>query len=155
MRNCQLAQINIGRLVAPLNDPRVAGFVNQLVPINELAERSPGFVWRLQSDKGNATDLAYNDDPTMIVNMSVWESIEHLKQFTYQTQHLQVFRDRRKWFQKMDKPHYCLWWVPVGHLPTIAEGRERLEHYQRHGSTAESFWFNEPYPAPVEDLVPA
>ena len=144
-----LAQINIGRLVAPIDDPRIAGFVSQLAPINKLAEESPGFVWRLQSDSGNATDVAYNDDPTILVNMSVWESMEALKAYVYQSRHLGVFKDRAKWFQKMDLPHYCLWWVPVGHIPTVGEGRERMEHYQKHGSTTEAFWFSEPYPAPV------
>ena len=151
-----LAQINIGRLVAPIDDPRIAGFVSQLDPINALAESSPGFVWRLQSSSGNATDIAYNDDPTILVNMSVWESIEALRGFTYQSAHLGVFRDRARWFQKMDLPHYCLWWVREGHIPSVAEGRERLQHYQRHGSTQFSFWFSQPFPVPtVTELVPA
>lgn len=144
-----LAQINIGRLVAPIDDPRIAGFVSQLAPINKVAEESPGFVWRLQSDSGNATDVAYSNDPTILVNMSVWESLETLKSYVYRSRHVGVFEDRAKWFQKIDLPHYCLWWVPVGHIPSVAEGRERLEYYQKHGSTAEAFWFSEPYPAPV------
>ena len=150
-----LAQINVGRLVAPLDDPRIADFVAQLQIINQLADSSPGFIWRLQSDAGNATDLAYNDDPFMILNMSVWESLDTLEDFTYRSQHLKVFRDRKKWFEKMDLPHYCLWWVPAGHRPTIAEGRTRLELYQRHGSTPEAFWFSEWFPAPLSNLVPA
>ncbi len=150
-----LAQINIGRLVAPIDDPQIAGFVAQLDTINQLAESSPGFIWRMQSEQGNATDIPYNHDPFMISNMSVWESVASLQAFTYKSQHIQVFRDRRKWFQKMDLPHYCLWWVPQGHLPTLSEGKLRLEYYQRHGSTSEAFWFNEPFPAPVGDLVPA
>jgi len=146
----QLAQINIGRLVAPLDDPRIAGFVSQLAPINALADASPGFVWRLQSESGNATDLAYNDDPFVIVNMSVWESVEALQDFTYRSHHLSVFRDRRKWFEKMELPNYCLWWVPSGHRPTIAEGRERLEYYWKHGATPYAFWFSQLFPAPAE-----
>ncbi len=145
-----LAQINIGRLIAPLDDPRIAGFVAQLEPINRLADNSPGFIWRLQSEQGNATDVVYNDDPLMIVNMSVWESLEALKDFIYQSRHIHVFRDRAKWFEKMELPHYCLWWVPVSHRPTVAEGRVRLEHYQRHGSTPEAFWFNEWHPVGAE-----
>jgi hypothetical protein len=148
-----LAQINIGMLVAPIDDPRVADFVSQLDPVNKLAEQSPGFVWRLQSESGNATDVPYNDDPTMLVNMSVWESLETLKAYVYGSRHLGVFRDRQKWFQKLDLPHYCLWWVPVGHIPAVAEGRERMEHYQKHGSTPEAFWFSEFYPAPVDEAV--
>jgi hypothetical protein len=119
-----LAQINIGRLVAPVDDPQVAEFVAGLEPINALADRAPGFVWRLQSDSGNATDIAYNDDPFMIVNMSVWESIAALRNFTYRSDHVRFLRDRAKWFVKMDKPIYCLWWVPVGHHPSVREGRE-------------------------------
>lgn len=150
-----LAQINIARLVAPIDDPRIAGFVEQLDPINQLAEQSPGFVWRLKSDSGNATDIAFGDDPLVIVNMSVWISIEALRQFTYASSHLNVFRQRRDWFGKMDLPNYCLWWIPVSSVPTVAEGRERLEHYQRHGATPYSFWFSHPFPVPAADAVTA
>jgi hypothetical protein len=146
-----LAQINIGRFVAPIDDPRMAEFVAQLDPINELAERTPGFVWRLQSESGNATDIPYNDDPLMAVNMSVWESIEALQNYVYASRHMGLLRDRAKWFEKLDKPHYCLWWVPAGHLPTVAEGRERMEHYQIHGATPFSFWFSQHFPEPVDE----
>jgi hypothetical protein len=146
----QLAQINIARLVAPLDDPRIAAFVAELDPVNAVADRSPGFVWRLQSASGNATDLAYNDDPFIIVNMSVWESLDALRDFVYRGSHMEVFRQRREWFEKMELPHYCLWWVPRGHTPTIAEGRERLEHYRKHGSTPYSFWFSQAFPAAAE-----
>src|SRR5215831_5328476 len=122
MSRQSLAQINISRLLAPLDDPKIAGFVAALDPINALADRSPGFIWRLQSDSGNATDLAYNDDPFVIVNMSVWESLETLRAFTYESHHNKVFRNRGKWFEKPDKPTYCLWWIPAGHVPTIGEG---------------------------------
>jgi hypothetical protein len=155
MPSHQLAQINIARLLAPLDDPRIAEFVNQLDPINRLAEESAGFVWRLQSESGNATDIAYNDDPFVIVNMSVWESVEALKEFIYRSRHVEAFRDRLKWFEKMSAPNYCLRWVPAGHRPSVAEGRERLEHYQKHGSTPYSFWFKQEYPAPVEEFVSA
>jgi len=147
----QLAQINIGRFVAPIDDPRMADFVAQLDPINALAERSPGFVWRLQSESGNATDIPYNDDPLMAVNMSVWESIEALEDYVYASRHMGPLRDRAKWFEKLDKPYYCLWWVPAGHIPTVAEGRERLEHYQEHGATPFSFWFSQRFPEPVDE----
>jgi hypothetical protein len=146
-----LAQINIGRLIAPIDDPKIAEFVAQLDPINALADSAPGFVWRLQSASGNATDIVYNDDPFVHVNMSVWESIEALADYAYGTKHVEVLRDRAKWFEKMDKPHYCLWWIPAGHLPTVAEGREHLEHYQTHGPTPFSFWFSQRFPAPAEE----
>jgi hypothetical protein len=148
-----LAQINIGRLVAPIGDPRIAEFVAQLDPINALAEQTPGFVWRLKSDSGNATDIAYNEDPFVHVNMSVWESLESLSGFVYRSHHLQVMRDRAKWFEKMEKPYYCLWWIPAGHIPNVAEGRERLEHYQKHGATQYSFWFSQLYPQPEGDVI--
>jgi hypothetical protein len=136
-----LAQLNIGRLVATLDDPRIADFVAQLESINQLAESSPGFIWRLQSENGNATDLSYNNDPLIIANMSVWQSIETLRDFTYKSGHTAVLRDRKKWFQKMSSPHYCLWWIPEGHRPTLTEGRIKLEHFQQHGPTPESFQF--------------
>jgi len=148
-----LAQINVGRFVAPIDHPRMAGFVAQLDPINALADRSPGFIWRLQSESGNATDIPYNDDPLMAVNISVWENLEALRKFVYASEHIVPFRDRAQWFEKLDKPHYCLWWIPAGHIPTVAEGRERLEHYQQYGSTPYSFWFNQWFPAPAEELA--
>jgi len=153
--NFHLAQINIGRLVAPLDDPKIAGFVAQLDPINALADAAPGFVWRLQSASGNATELAYNDDPFAIVNMSVWTSVEALRNYVYTSRHIEVFRDRAKWFEKMDKPHYCLWWIPAGHIPGVSEGREHLERYQQHGPTPYSFWFSKLFPAPVQEVAHA
>src|SRR5882762_1126507 len=110
-----LAQINIGRLVAPIDDPKIADFVAQLDEINALAERSPGFVWRLKSDSGNATDIVYSDDPFVILNMSVWESVEALRDYAYGSKHVESLRRRAEWFEKMSKPHYCLWWIPEGH----------------------------------------
>jgi len=151
--NYHLAQINISRLIAPLDDPRIAEFVSQLGPINALADKALGFVWRLQSESGNATDIAYNEDPFVIVNMSVWESIETLREFAYKSSHREVFRNRAKWFEKAVKPGYCLWWIPSGHIPTVAEGRERLEHYQQHGATPHSFWFSQPFPQPTDQGV--
>lgn len=149
----QLAQINIGRLVAPVDDPKLAAFVAQLDEVNALAETAPGFVWRLQSEAGNDTDITYNDDPFVLVNMSVWESVESLQEFTYGSRHMEVFRDRAKWFEKMSKPSYCLWWIPSGYRPSVAEGRERLVHYQLHGATPYSFWFSQRFPAPTEEDV--
>jgi Domain of unknown function (DUF3291) len=151
--NYHLAQINIGRLVAPVDDPQIVEFVAGLEPVNALADRAPGFVWRLQSALGNATDIAYNDNPFMMVNMSVWESLETLRDFTYRSDHIRFLRDRARWFVKMDKPSYCLWWVPAGHRPTVAEGRERMERYQLHGATPYSFWFSKQFPQPADEGV--
>jgi hypothetical protein len=146
-----LAQINIGRVVAPVDDPRLAEFMAQLDAVNALADAATGFVWRLQSASGNATDVVYNDDPSVLVNMSVWESVEALRDYVYKSRHSEVMRERAKWFEKMEKPHYCLWWVPAGHIPTLAEARERLEHYQEHGPSPISFWFSERFDAPLEE----
>ena len=151
--NFHLAQINIGRILAPVDDPKIADFIAQLDEINAIADSAPGFVWRLQSSSGNATDVPYNDDPFVLVNMSVWESAEFLRDYVYASRHIDLLRDRAKWFEKMEKPHYCLWWVPAGHIPTVAEGRERLEHYQTHGPTPFSFWFGKQFPAPAPDVV--
>jgi hypothetical protein len=150
-----LAQINISRLIAPIDDPKIADFVSQLEPINALADRAPGFVWRLQSDSGNATDIAYCDDPFVIVNMSVWESVEALRDYAYGSKHIELFRDRARWFEKAEKPNYCLWWIPIGHRPTLVEGRDRLAHYQEQGATPYSFWFSQRFPMPVEMGVSA
>ena len=143
-----LAQINIARLLAAIGDPRIEDFVAQLDEINRLAEHSPGFVWRLKSDSSNATDVVYNGDPLVIVNIFVWESVEALRDYAYASKHIDVFRRRAEWFEKPAKAHYCLWWVPEGHTPTVAEARDRLEHYQTHGATPHSFWFSQRYPAP-------
>lgn len=152
--NYHLAQINIGRLLAAIDDPKIAEFVAQLDPINALADHFPGFVWRLQSASGNATDIIYSpEDTSILLNMSVWESLEALRNFAYKSEHARVLRDRAKWFEKMDKPIYCLWWVPAGHIPTVEEGRERLEHYQRYGATPYSFWFSQHFPQPADENV--
>ena len=145
-RSSQIAQINIGRMVAALNDPRLAGFVSQLDAINALADRSPGFVWRLQTEGGNATSLVVNaNDPLLIINMSVWENLETLHDYVYRSAHLQLVRDRKQWFQKMAGPYYALWWVPRGHIPTVEEGMQRLAHLEAHGATEHAFWFGSPF----------
>ncbi len=145
-----LAQINIARLIAPLDDPRIADFVAQLGPINALADGAAGFVWRLQSESGNATDIAWTDDPLAIVNMSVWESVEALRDYAYGSKHREVLREKARWFGKMEKATGCMWWVPIGHRPTVPKGRERLTHYQEHGATPYSFWFSQRFPMPAE-----
>jgi Domain of unknown function (DUF3291) len=147
------AQINIARLSAPIDDPQIAEFVAQLEPIKALVDQATGFVWRLKLESGNDTDIAYNDDPFVIVNMSVWESIEMLRNYAYKSDHAKVFRDRAKWFEKMDKPSRCLWWIPVGHITSVAEGRERQEPYQKHGAMAYSFWFSQHFPQPTGEGV--
>src|SRR5947209_3239430 len=112
-----LAQVNIGRLLAPLDDPSIAGFVEQLDPINALADAAPGFVWRLQSEEGDATSIRPFDDDTILVNMSVWESIESLTAFAYTGEHRPIMQKRRQWFERFNGAYMCLWWIPAGHIP--------------------------------------
>lgn len=149
MSKFQLAQINIGRLIAPLDDPLIADFVAQIDDINALAERSPGFVWRLQTDEGNATDLRPFDDDRIIVNMSVWESIEHLKEYAYHSAHTEVLKRRREWFKKFDGAFLALWWVEAGQFPTIEEARQRLDHLYKHGESEFAFSFKNLFPPPT------
>ncbi len=141
-----LAQINIARMIAPLDNPIMAGFVAQLDSINALADESAGFVWRLQTDDGNATDITAFDDPVILVNMSVWESIEALHTYTYKTAHSGVFRDRKKWFEMPKEAHMALWWIPAGHVPTVEEGQERLNLLRQNGPTPKAFTFKQNFP---------
>jgi hypothetical protein len=134
-----LAELNVGRLRYPADDPRVADFMNNLDLVNALAERSQGFVWRLKDDSGNATNIRPYDDPQMAVNLSVWENVEALERFVWQTVHKRFYGRRSEWFDKMEKPHFVMWWVPAGHLPTVAEAKERLEHLTAHGPSDHAF----------------
>lgn len=144
-----LAQLNIGRMVAPTSAPEVAEFMAALDPINALADAAPGFVWRLQTPAGNATDIHEFDDPLLLLNLSVWASMESLRAFTYTTAHTAVLRRRREWFEKLGDAHLVLWWVPVGHIPTTGEAIERLELLRRDGPTPAAFTFRVPF-APEE-----
>jgi hypothetical protein len=145
-----LAQINIGRLRAPVTDPMIAGFVARLDDINALADGAPGFVWRLQTDEGNATAIRAFEDPLLALNMSVWETPQALRDFVYSTDHVNVMRQRRAWFERFDGFYMVLWWVPKGHVPTIDEAKARLEHLNRHGESAQAFTFAKIFPAPDE-----
>lgn len=141
MTQYHLAQINIARLKAPLDDPLMQDFVAGLEPINALADAAPGFVWRLQDGSGDATSLRPYPDDYLIVNMSVWNSVESLRQFTYKTAHVAYVRQRKLWFEKLDQPIYALWWLPAGQIPTVAEGKTRLEHLLQHGDSPTAFTF--------------
>ena len=144
-----LAQANIGRFRAPIDDPIMEGFRTQLDPINALADQSPGFVWRLQTEDGNATAIRpYPDDNLMAINMSVWESLETLQQFVYKSRHVDSLRARKQWFEPMEAPILVLWWIPAGHIPSVAEARERLAHLKEHGPTPDAFTFRAALPAP-------
>src|SRR5215469_735939 len=154
-----IAQINVATALYPLDEPRIADFMALLDEVNALAERSPGFAWRLKSESGNATDIKFTDDPKFIVNMSVWESVEGLFEFVYKTSHRLVMTRRREWFERPQRSYHVLWWVPAGRFPTVAEGLARLDHLDAHGPTAHAFTFKEKFPPPgiagaTEDLRP-
>src|SRR3954468_17010888 len=121
-------------MLAPVTAPEIADFMAALDPINALADAAPGFVWRLQTEEGNATDIHAFDDELMLLNMSVWESIETLRAFTYTTAHTDVLRRRREWFERLEVAHLVLWWVPAGHVPTTAEAIDRLQAAPRGGA---------------------
>lgn len=143
-----LAQINVAHIRGTAEDPKMAGFFDNLDRINQLAEESPGFVWRLQSDQGNATDIILTDDPTFLVNMSVWESVELLKAYTYQSEHLEFVKRRKEWFHLYEGPYYVLWWVPAGEIPAPEEGLRRLDILRENGPSQEAFNFTTTFPPP-------
>lgn len=144
-----LAQINIARMLAPLDDPLMADFVAQLEAINAVADQSPGFIWRLQTEGGDATAINAFADDRILINMSVWASLEVLQHYTYRSQHAGVFRDRKRWFEPLGAPHLALWWVPAGHIPSPEEGKERLALLCEHGPTPAAFTFKQSFPAPT------
>jgi hypothetical protein len=150
-----LAQVNIGRVKAPLDSPQLASFVEQLAPINALADAAPGFVWRLQTEGGDATSFRVLDDEWMMVNMSVWTGIEALGDFVYRSPHTPVMRQRRQWFEALDEAYAALWWVPAGHIPTVADAEKRILHLRAHGPTPFAFTFREPFAAPGDDAAVA
>jgi hypothetical protein len=136
-----IAQVNIGRIRAELDDPVMAGFVNRLDEINALADASPGFIWRLQTDTGNATYFRPFGDDRTLLNMSVWKDIESLHHYVYKTAHRELLRHRHEWFEKFDRGYMVLWWVPEGHIPGIDEAKRRLAHLDSHGPTQFAFTF--------------
>ena len=150
MTSWHLAQFNIARMVAPLESEQLAGFVAGLEPLNALADRSPGFVWRLQTDEGTATSIRpYEDDDLMIINMSVWESIEALSAFTYNSDHRNALRQRRQWFERLSELYLVLWWILAGTLPSVDEGKAKLELLRTHGPTVDAFTVRSPFAPPA------
>ena len=147
----QLAQINIARMRAPLTDPMMAAFVANLKPINALADTSPGFVWRFQTEQGDATAERPYEDDRIIINFSVWEDLDALREFVYRSPHTGIMKRRGEWFEHLADAYVALWWVPAAHRPTVAEAIARIEHLKQHGPTPEAFTFREFYPAPEGD----
>jgi hypothetical protein len=142
-----LAQFNMAQLLAPLDSPLLAEFVGALARINELADDHPGFVWRLQGDGGDATSLRpFGED--VIVNMSLWESVEALFDFVYRSGHAPVMAKRRQWFAKPNEAYTVLWWVKAGHIPTVEDARARLDILKRKGPSPAAFTFRTRFPPP-------
>ena len=141
-----IAQLNIGRPLHALDDPRMAGFMQNLDWVNALAERSAGFVWRLKDESNNATALRPFDDPDMLVNMSVWESVEDLERFVWATVHKQFYNRKAEWFEAASKPHFVMWPIEEGHIPSLDEAMARLEHLTAHGDCDYAFgWAHLPH----------
>jgi GNAT superfamily N-acetyltransferase len=141
-----IAQLNIATLLAPIDDPSIADFTDNLERINALGDGSPGFVWRLQTDDGNATALRPYPDPMVIVNMTVWTSVAALKEFAYRTEHADFLARRREWFVA-GSTGVVLWWIRAGDIPTVDDAKRRLDFLQRHGPSPYAFRFARP-PAP-------
>jgi len=148
-----LAQANIAHMRAPLEDPIMEGFRLQLDRINAVADASSGFVWRLQTEAGDATGIRAYDDPRILFNMSVWESIEALHAYVYRSEHAGPLRDRRRWFEPLGAPILVLWWIPAGHIPTIDEARSRFDWLAARGPTADAFTFRQPFAPPGQPPV--
>jgi hypothetical protein len=141
----QLAQFNIGIIKAPMDSPTMSGFASNLDRINALAEATPGFVWRLQTEDGDATAIRAFDDPNMLLNLSVWQDLESLKQYVYSSAHTDLMRRRQEWFQRMNEAHLVLWWVPQGNRPSIPEAIDRLSMLRSLGPTESAFTFQHPF----------
>ncbi|MBY8861882.1 DUF3291 domain-containing protein [Nocardia sp. CA2R105] len=148
MSGHHLAQVNIALPLEPLTSARLSGFVAALDEINALADAAPGFVWRLQTEDGDATAIRLLDDDRLIVNMSVWSSMTSLTEFVYHSDHVRIMRQRRTWFETMSEAYQALWWVPAGHLPTVAEAEQRITHLRAHGPTEYAFTFRSSFPSP-------
>jgi heme-degrading monooxygenase HmoA len=154
MTGYHLAQVNIGLPLEPLDSERLRGFVEMLEPINAFADTAPGFVWRLQTEDGDATAIRAFDDERLIMNMSVWDSVESFAAFVYGPEHGAVMRQRRQWFVPM-QVYTAAWWIPAGTLPTPADAVTRLDVLRRLGSTPEAFTVKRPFPAPGQPVPPA
>jgi hypothetical protein len=147
MSGYHLAQLNIATLRTPLESPEMADFVNNLARINQLAEASAGYVWRLETEEGDATALRPFGEG-ILVNMSVWQDLGALRDFVFGSDHVQIMRRRREWFPRMAQAYVVFWWIPAGHRPSVEEARERLELLRAQGPTARAFTFRHPFPAP-------
>ncbi len=151
MKKFQLAQINVAKMKGvDINDPVMQEFVENLDRVNELAENSEGFVWRLKDDSNNATNLNPYNDEQIIINISVWEDVESLEYYVYKTFHTDFLKRRKEWFYKYGKAHTTMWWIPAGKFPTVQEAVDKLDYFQENGPTKEAFSFKSRFPTPSE-----
>ncbi|MFG1667542.1 DUF3291 domain-containing protein [Streptomyces sp. Y7] len=141
-----LAQVNIGRLKAPLDSPQLKDFIDHLDPVNADAEAADGFVWRLQSDSGDATDVSVFGDEWLIINLTMWRDTNALTAYMYQGRHREMLARRREWFERVQEAMTALWWVPAGHRPTVAEAESRLLHLRTNGPTPYAFTLRTSFP---------
>jgi len=149
MENYHLAEINIARMKGvDINDPIMKEFVENLDAVNQIAEKSEGFVWRLKDENNNATSLNPYDDEQIIINVSVWKSLETLEEFMYRTFHAEFLKRRKDWFTSFGKAHTAMWWIPAGHLPSLEEAVGKLDLLQKNGASQDSFDFRNKFPAP-------
>ena len=151
---CELAQVNLARLKFPLDSPELKDFVDALDPVNADADTADGFVWRLQSEEGDATDIEVFGDAWLIINMSVWRDANALTAYMYQGRHREMLSRRREWFERVAEAMAALWWVPAGHRPTVAEAESRLLHLRANGPTPYAFTLRTSYPAGASEPVP-
>ncbi len=147
MSEYHLAQLNVATLKAPLDSPELKDFVDNLDRINALAESSAGFVWRLVGDGNDATSLRPLGD-NVIVNLTVWQDTDALRNYVYKSAHVEIMKRRREWFTRMGDAYMAMWWVPKGHVPTVAEAVAKLHHLRAHGPAPEAFTFGEAFLAP-------
>ncbi|MDK9559231.1 DUF3291 domain-containing protein [Marinobacter sp. M216] len=149
MTQYHIAQLNVAKLEAPIDSPQLADFVANLDRINALADDSPGFVWRLQTEDGDATGIDYFGSD-QIVNLSVWESVEALHDYVYRSVHVEIMRRKKEWFHKLAESHMVLWWVPAGHIPSLEEASEKLQRLRKSGPTNDAFTFKKTFPPATE-----
>ena len=136
-----LAQVNIAQMLAPIDDPVMSDFVNNLERINAIADDAEGFVWRLQGEADNALAIRAFEDNMLIINLSVWKDIDSLFNFTYNSDHISVLKRKKEWFDKMETMHMAFWYVPENHIPSPEEAKERLDYINKHGDTPYAFTF--------------
>lgn len=148
MSSYHLVQSNVARMLGLIEDPVMAGFVERLEPLNALADASPGFVWRYQTDEGDATEVRVFNDELILFNMSVWESVEALENFVYRSNHVEALQKKAEWFERASRATLALWWIEIEHVPSVEEAKDRFDVLWRDGPSAEAFTFRDRFPAP-------